>query len=144
LHNADALDLHAMTTLRLLAETTCASRTRTLLSLSALALACGLLTGTAAAQERLQPAGWDDGVRLTDAVDTNPDPDVVEVALEARIARVEIAPGQFVEAWTYNGTVAVALVSAHPPSLGAPGAELRRFATRRPRSTASHRSCSAS
>ena len=53
----------------------------------------------------LQPEGWDAGVKLAEAADTNPDPHIVEVALEARIARVEIAPGQFVEAWTYNGTL---------------------------------------
>ena len=53
----------------------------------------------------LQPAGWDAGVRMAEAVDRNPDPDVVEVDFEARLARVAIAPGLEVEAWTYNGTI---------------------------------------
>ena len=71
-------------------------------------LAAGALTGlplaTAAAQS-LQPAGWDAGIRLAEAVDRNPDPDVVEVDFEGRVAKVEIAPGRAVEAWTYNGTI---------------------------------------
>ena len=58
-----------------------------------------------AAQPRLQPEGWDAGLKLAEAPDGNPDPRVVEIDLEARVARVEIAPGQSVEAWTYNGGV---------------------------------------
>ena len=61
--------------------------------------------GRGAAQSSLQPPGWDAGLKLPEAVDINPDPRIVEVNLEARVARVEIAPGQFVEAWTYNGGV---------------------------------------
>jgi FtsP/CotA-like multicopper oxidase with cupredoxin domain len=53
----------------------------------------------------VQPQGWDAGVKLPEAADTNPDPHIVEITLEARVARVEIAPGEFVEAWTYNGTL---------------------------------------
>lgn len=53
----------------------------------------------------LQPAGWDAGLELSAAVDTNDDPRVVEITLEARIARIEIAPGRSVEAWTYGGRV---------------------------------------
>ena len=63
-----------------------------------------LSAGSAGAQS-LQPAGWDAGLRLAEAVDRHPDPDVVEVDFEARVARVEIAPGLEVEAWTYNGTI---------------------------------------
>jgi FtsP/CotA-like multicopper oxidase with cupredoxin domain len=53
----------------------------------------------------LQPDGWDAGLELSAAVDTNPNPRVVEITLEARVARVEIAPGQSVDAWTYGGSV---------------------------------------
>lgn len=60
---------------------------------------------TAAGQVSPQPAEWDRDLKLPEAVDINPDPHVVEVNLEARVARVEIAPGQSVEAWTYNGGV---------------------------------------
>jgi FtsP/CotA-like multicopper oxidase with cupredoxin domain len=42
-------------------------------------------------------------MRLKEAVDTNPDPGVVEISLEARLAEVEVAPGRRVEAWTYDG-----------------------------------------
>ena len=42
---------------------------------------------------------------MAEAVDRNPAPDVVEVDFEARVAKVEIAPGFEVEAWTYNGTI---------------------------------------
>jgi len=51
----------------------------------------------------LQPAGWDKDVRLAEAVDRNPDPRIVEIDLDARIAPVEIAPGIRVDAWTYSG-----------------------------------------
>ena len=49
------------------------------------------------------PAGWDASARLVEATDTNPDPNIVEVTLTARIAEVEVAPGKSVRAWTYNG-----------------------------------------
>ena len=67
----------------------------------------GMLAPEATAGQSLQPAGWDAGVRLAEAVDRNPDPDpdVVELDFETRVATVEIAPGLEVEAWTYNGTI---------------------------------------
>jgi len=37
------------------------------------------------------------------AEDLDPSPDVVEVALEARVVEVELAPGRRVSMWTYNG-----------------------------------------
>src|SRR5688572_15157778 len=66
---------------------------------------CLSVASPAAAERSLQPEGWDAGVKLAEAVDLNPDPRVVEINLEARLARVEIAAGQAVEAWTYNGSV---------------------------------------
>src|SRR5437773_1284339 len=44
-------------------------------------------------------------IKLHNAVDFNPDPRIVEVNLEAGVARVEYAPGRQVEAWTYNGSI---------------------------------------
>jgi FtsP/CotA-like multicopper oxidase with cupredoxin domain len=38
-------------------------------------------------------------------VDTNPDPRIVEVNLEARPAEVEYLPGKRTVAWTYNGAL---------------------------------------
>jgi FtsP/CotA-like multicopper oxidase with cupredoxin domain len=57
----------------------------------------------AAAQTAIQPTGWDSGVRLAEAVDINPDPKIVEINLDARVATVEISPGHRVEAYTYDG-----------------------------------------
>ena len=62
-------------------------------------------TGRVAAQVSLQPPRWDADLKLPEAVDINPDPHIVEINLEARIAPVEMATGQFVDAWTYNGGV---------------------------------------
>jgi FtsP/CotA-like multicopper oxidase with cupredoxin domain len=55
------------------------------------------------AQTSIQPAGWDANLRLREAADLNADPRVVEINLDARVAEVEFAPGQRVEAWTYDG-----------------------------------------
>lgn len=68
-------------------------------------LAWTLWCATPFAQPRLQPEGWDDSLQLLQPVDLNPDPAIVEIALEARLDMVELAPGLEVEAWTYNGTI---------------------------------------
>jgi len=64
-----------------------------------------LAGGRAVSVQTLQPERWDAGIRLPEAADTNPDPHIVEISLEARVARVEIADGVSVDAWTYNGGV---------------------------------------
>jgi FtsP/CotA-like multicopper oxidase with cupredoxin domain len=58
------------------------------------------------------PLGWDDGIRLRPIADNDPDPDVVEIDLEARLATIEVAPGQMVEMWTYGGGVPGPLIRA--------------------------------
>ncbi|MYI75240.1 MAG: multicopper oxidase domain-containing protein, partial [Acidobacteria bacterium] len=70
-----------------------------------LTVVAGFLLPAAGAAQSLQPEGWDAGIRLAEAVDRNPDPDIVEIDFEARVARVAIAPGVEVDAWTYNGTI---------------------------------------
>ena len=50
-----------------------------------------------------QPAGWDDGIRLPEAVDRNPNPEVVEVDIEARVSLVNLVAGGPTPAWTYDG-----------------------------------------
>jgi len=65
----------------------------------------GLLGVGRAVAQSAQPRGWDAGVKAQEASDTNPDPRIVEISLEARVARVDIAPEQSVDAWTYNGGV---------------------------------------
>jgi FtsP/CotA-like multicopper oxidase with cupredoxin domain len=67
----------------------------------------------ARAQGSLQPRGWDRDVVLATAPDLNPDPHVVEVNLDARVAPVEIGPGERVNAWTYNGGIPGPLIRAH-------------------------------
>jgi FtsP/CotA-like multicopper oxidase with cupredoxin domain len=69
--------------------------------LTALAV-CALIPVHAAAQS-FAPPGWADGVKLAEAKDVNPDPDIVEITLTAKLADVEVAPGKRVHAWTYDG-----------------------------------------
>jgi FtsP/CotA-like multicopper oxidase with cupredoxin domain len=71
---------------------------------SSLVFCAALLPASAGAQS-LQPAGWDRELKLAEAVDVNPDPRIVEINLDARVAQVEIAPGKRVEAWTYGGGI---------------------------------------
>lgn len=52
-----------------------------------------------------QPEGWDDDVAMPLAEDLNPDPDVLEINLEARVAEREFMPGFKTEVWAYNGMV---------------------------------------
>ena len=59
----------------------------------------------AAANDSPQPQGWDANIRLPEAPDLNPDPAIVEIEMEARVATVELAPGLTVKAWTYNGLI---------------------------------------
>src|SRR3954463_11171737 len=80
--------------------------------------ACALCVGTAAqapspAPSSPAPSGWDRDIKLAEAPDMNPDPNVVEVNLTARLADVEVAPGKNVQAWTYNGTIPGPLIRAH-------------------------------
>jgi FtsP/CotA-like multicopper oxidase with cupredoxin domain len=52
-----------------------------------------------------QPEGWADELAMSVPPDLDPDPTVLEVALEARTATIEIVPGTKTAVWTYNGTV---------------------------------------
>lgn len=70
-------------------------------------------TGEPSGSERSsQPDQWDEGVALPLPEDLNPDPHVLEVNLEARVATVEIRPGVLTEAWTYDGGVPGPLLRA--------------------------------
>src|SRR5512134_1881931 len=92
------------------------TRVRTALRAWPIALAACLVAGCErlgapadspplAAHEVGQPAGWDDDLAMAVPQDLNPDPHVLEVGLEARVADVEILPGTTTPAWTYNGTL---------------------------------------
>ena len=50
------------------------------------------------------PAGWADQLTLTQPADRNPDPDIVEIDLTAKLADVQV-DGKVVHAWTYNGSL---------------------------------------
>src|SRR5262245_48616403 len=90
---------------------------RGLLPTSAVAI-LAVVIGSAARQplranQSLQPEGWNGSMRLHEAEDVNPDPHVVEVNVETRVADVEIGPGQHVSAWTYDGGLPGPLIRAH-------------------------------
>jgi FtsP/CotA-like multicopper oxidase with cupredoxin domain len=65
-----------------------------------------------AARDVAQPAGWDDDLAMPVPTDLNPDPNVLEIELTARIADVELVPGFKTPAWTYNGTVPGPMIRA--------------------------------
>jgi FtsP/CotA-like multicopper oxidase with cupredoxin domain len=96
-----------------------------LFALIAGVVVCLSLYGSAITQQRrvvspaapsstsLQPDGWDRSMRLSEAEDLNPDPRIVEVNLEARIAEVSLGEDKHVLAWTYNGQLPGPLIRAH-------------------------------
>jgi FtsP/CotA-like multicopper oxidase with cupredoxin domain len=57
------------------------------------------------ALEVSQPDGWDSDLALNVPVDINPDPDILEIELDARLTDVEIVPGHKTPVWTYGGTI---------------------------------------
>ena len=59
-----------------------------------------------------QPEGWDEDLALAIPRDLNPDPDVLEIELEARITDMEIVPGTRTPVWTYGGTLPGPLIRA--------------------------------
>src|SRR5687768_12316370 len=71
-----------------------------------ISILCLTFVVTAAAEQpasSVQPGDWDLGMKLREAEDLNPDPHILEINLEARIAEVEVTPGVRVNAWTYDG-----------------------------------------
>jgi FtsP/CotA-like multicopper oxidase with cupredoxin domain len=85
---------------------------RLILVHAALVLGCNGSSHIASADPGQQPAGWDGELRIPDAPDTNPDPAVVEISLEARTQTLSIVPGQETTMWTYNGTVPGPIIRA--------------------------------
>ena len=64
------------------------------------------------AAQTLQPEGWDAKVKLTEAIDINADPHIVEINLRAEVAPIDIAPGVRSDLWTYNGGLPGPLIRA--------------------------------
>jgi FtsP/CotA-like multicopper oxidase with cupredoxin domain len=73
---------------------------------SKLAWLIGVAAETACDDPPRQPASFLAELELTELVDENPAPDVVEVSLEARVVPLEILPGLTSEVWTYGGVAA--------------------------------------
>ena len=69
--------------------------------------------GAAAESVSLAPASWDQGLKLPEAHDRNPDAKTVEVDLTARIADVAVDSQHTVRAWTYDGGIPGPLIRAH-------------------------------
>jgi FtsP/CotA-like multicopper oxidase with cupredoxin domain len=69
-------------------------------------------TPSRSALEVEQPEGWNDELALADAEDINPDPDIVEIELEARVTDIELIPGTTTPVWTYNGSLPGPLIRA--------------------------------
>ena len=88
---------------RIAMSTSTSALTVRLIAAMAVCLTAAVHASPARAQASNQPAGWDASLRLREAADLNPAPDVVEINLEAVVAKVDLGNGQSVEAWTYNG-----------------------------------------
>lgn len=63
-----------------------------------------LVAGIDSAAENANAATASRGM-LTTVVDNNPDPKIIEIDLDARVSKVEFAPGETIDAWTYNGSL---------------------------------------
>ncbi len=79
----------------------------------------GAATDAGARADAVAPEGGsndglldDDTMGLTEVVDMNPEPDVIEIELEARIEDLELVDGLLTPAWTYNGGVPGPLIRA--------------------------------
>lgn len=59
-----------------------------------------------------QPEGWDTDLELARPVDLNPDPNILEIELDARLSNIELLPGHETPAWTYGGTIPGPLIRA--------------------------------
>jgi FtsP/CotA-like multicopper oxidase with cupredoxin domain len=59
-----------------------------------------------------QPSDFADELRARSPVDLDPDPNVLEIELEARVADIEFIPGAPTTAWTYDGGVPGPLIRA--------------------------------
>ncbi len=77
------------------------------------ALFWGLAFVAPYAQGTATPTAGDLPAVLREPVDKNPDPRILDIDLEARVTSVEFAPGERIDAWTYNGLLPGPLIRAH-------------------------------
>src|SRR3954469_23308221 len=71
-----------------------------------------LAPALAGAQPPLAPSGWDADLTLTQPADRNPDPNILEIDLKARLADVVIGGTTVRKAWTYDGLLPGPLIRA--------------------------------
>jgi FtsP/CotA-like multicopper oxidase with cupredoxin domain len=59
-----------------------------------------------------QPEGWSDALAMSVPADINPDPDIVEIELEAKVTDIELLEGRPTPVWTYNGVLPGPMIRA--------------------------------
>lgn len=59
-----------------------------------------------------QPKNWDQELAFSIPKDINPDPNILEINLEAKIKKMELVPGTKTPVWTYNGSLPGPLIKA--------------------------------
>ena len=67
---------------------------------------------TLRASQVSQPADWDKDLAMAIPVDINPDPDILEINLEAKITDMEIIEGKITPVWTYGGSLPGPMIRA--------------------------------
>lgn len=68
--------------------------------------------GDANVSPTTQPVDWDEDLRLKEAADHDPDPDVIEIRLRAGETEIELLPGTLTKVYAYNGTLPGPLIRA--------------------------------
>lgn len=71
-----------------------------------------LAQGQLSALDVEQPDGWDADLVMAQPVDINPDPNILEFELEAKISDIEIEEGFATPVWTYGGSLPGPLIKA--------------------------------
>jgi FtsP/CotA-like multicopper oxidase with cupredoxin domain len=59
-----------------------------------------------------QPDGWSDDLAMFEPEDLNPDPNILEIELDARVSNIELVPGYETPVWTYGGVLPGPLIRA--------------------------------
>ena len=72
----------------------------------------GAARGDASVPATKQTVGWDDELRLKEAADLDPDPDVVEIRLRAAETELTLLPGTLTKVYAYNGMLPGPLIRA--------------------------------
>jgi FtsP/CotA-like multicopper oxidase with cupredoxin domain len=75
-------------------------------------LLAAALASCSGATAREVPSGWESAAPLAPAADLDPAPGTLEIELVAAPGRWEIAPGQSIDGYAYNGTVPGPLIQA--------------------------------